>query len=148
MQRKIQRAEPDSSEEVIGRLLQRQEQQGLYHDRGCKALPTLLPNQEITVPFPVTHKGIPATVREKIYKVPSSYNITTTSESDLRRNHSHIREAPSTSPDIKQDSSHHLTRLPANKMTDPPSQAPSDRKVFTRSGRLVRPPSRYGFTTY
>lgn len=41
MPRKIQRV--NSNEELIGRLLKRQEQQRLYHKRGRKALPTLLP---------------------------------------------------------------------------------------------------------
>ena len=131
MRRKVQRA--DSSEEVIRRLVQRQEQQILYHDRGCKPLPTLLPNQKITIQDLATHKWMPATVREKIYEIPRSYNITTASGSGVRRNRSHIREAPSISPDVKQDSTHHLTRLPATKMTYPPSQGPRSSLEAERS---------------
>jgi transposase InsO family protein len=143
--RKLKRS--TTSEEVIGRLKQRQEQQKQYHDRSSKVLPTMLPGQKVNIQDPVTQRWTPSTVKEKIDAVPRSYEVTSTTGRLLRRNRRHIRERASVSTEVKQGLSQSPAADPVSN-ADPPipvPQAPKESQVTTRSGRTVKPPNRYGF---
>ena len=133
--RKIARA--PSSNEVTERLLHRQQQQKYYYDRSCKVLPPLLPNQKVNIQDPSTLKWTPATIQDKVEGVPRSYIVTNDAGRTLRRNRSHIRESTEVTKVPEQ------LRITAElPKTEQPREAIETK---TRSGRVVKPPSRYGF---
>ena len=82
-----------SSEDVISRLIERQQLQKHYYDRSAKPLPELAPGQRITIKDPASLTWKPAEVKERLVGTPRSYAVTTATGRELRRNRGHIREA-------------------------------------------------------
>ena len=128
------------SDDIIERLEHRQEQQRYYHDRSCKPLPNLLPGQTVRIQDPVSSHWKPAVIKKKLDEVPRSYIVTNASGRDLRRNRNHIMEAPF----LPREESSQVTTNVESKSAE--NNERSNHQTFTRSGRLVKPPQRYGFT--
>ena len=105
--RKISR--DSSSEEVISRLIERQQLQKHYYDRPAKPLPELAPGQRITIQDPPLLKWKSAEVKERLVGTPRSCAVTTATGRELRRNRAHIRDAHqenrAVEPDWKEQSS-------------------------------------------
>ena len=97
--KKFQRNIVDES--ITDRLQQRQETQKLYHDNCSKKLPSLTPGQKVVIQSAKTAKWEPATVVGKAEGVPRSYNVSTPTGSELRRNRSHIRPIPQESKGVR-----------------------------------------------
>lgn len=135
--RRMQRSR--NNEDVADRLEYRQEQQRHYHDRSCKPLSNLVPGQPIRIQDPVSSHWKPATIKEKL-DIPRSYTVTTSSGSELRRNRKHIMEAPPTPKGETLQAPKQPESSPAEYNESSKSQ------TLTRSGRLVKPPNRYGFS--
>ena len=105
--RKISR--DSSSEEVISRLIERQQLQKHYYDRPAKPLPELAPGQRITIQDPPLLKWKSAEVKGRLVGTPRSCAVTTATGRELRRNRAHIRDAHqenrAVEPDWKEQSS-------------------------------------------
>ena len=79
-------------EDIRERLIQRQQQQRLYHDsQGTRSLPELSPEQHVRIRDHVTGSWKPAIVKDVSADEPRSYNVVQPSGSILRRNRRHIR---------------------------------------------------------
>ncbi|CAB3997498.1 Retrovirus-related Pol poly from transposon [Paramuricea clavata] len=124
-----------NSDDIITRLEQRQEKQKQYHDQHVKPLPALQSGQSVSVQNPSTGKWSPATIKEKIFNTPRSYQVDTPT-GELRRNRIHLRELLST------PQSSTTTNNPDNSNNPDYSNNTSGR-VTTRSGRVVKPPDYY-----
>ena len=81
-----------TADEIIDRLVQRQERDKFYHDRNVKTLPPLVRDQAVNVKNPISHKREPATI-DKPNDYQRSYNIRTQSGKTLRRNKTALRES-------------------------------------------------------
>ena len=89
--RKISR--DSSSEEVISRLIERQQLQKHCYDRSAKPLPELAPGQRITSQDPPLLKWKSVEVKERLVGTPHSCAVTTATGRELRHNRAHIQEA-------------------------------------------------------
>ena len=141
-----------TDEDTINKLTNLQQTQKFYHDRHVKPLTPLIPGQSVTVQNPRTHRWEPATV-QKSHQHPRSYDITTQSGQNLRRNRRHLRESniksPSHTDPVPDD-------LPTSSNKSQNAPVPSTPKVntlqdarptkeshlTTRSGRVIKPPER------
>ena len=105
--RKISR--DSSSEEVISRLIKRQQLQKHFYDGSAKPPPELAPGQRITIQDPPLLKWKSAEVKERLVGTPHSCAATTATGRELRHNRAHIREAHqenrAVEPDWKEQSS-------------------------------------------
>ena len=75
----------------------------------------------------------------------SSYVVETENGTQLRRNRQHIRIDHEKDPTIATPSNEPLENSTPVATTEKPAEKTDDGTVSTRSGRIVRKPSRYGY---
>ena len=145
--RKISR--DPSSEEVISRLIERQQLQKHYYDRSAKPLPELALGQRITIQDPAPLKWKPAEVKERLVGPPRSYAVTTATGRELRRNGAHIREAHQDNRAVEPDWNEQSSSKDSPSLHSSSSLNPLRNETITspdtyttRSGRLIKPPER------
>ena len=107
-----------ASEGIINRLQQKQDTQKHYHDQCSKSLPSLTQGQKVVIQNPKTAKWEPATIVRKIEGAPRSYNVSTPTGGELRRNRSHIRSIPQESKRVKLDLEEDASPAPLRKGED------------------------------
>ena len=137
------------SEEVISRLIERQQLQKHYYDRSAKPLPELALGQRITIQDPASLKWKPAEVKERLVGPPRSYAVTPATGRELRRNGAHIREAHQDNRAVEPDWNEQSSSKDSPSLHSSSSLNPLRNETITspdtyttRSGRLIKPQER------
>ena len=123
-----------------------------YYDRHAKSLPPLTQNNVVRYQTSTSWK--PAVITQK-HSTPCSYDLVTASGNVIRRNRCHLKPTQEARPMITLPVDDDDTDIPLNtssSVSSKPAQPaltanPNTNQVTekqTRSGRLVRAPSRYG----
>ena len=146
---------PDKTQKQDGhneKLKEKQQKMKTNHDKYAGPdLSSLYEGQRVRILNPDTKAWDPAVVT-KVCKEPRSYEVKTPNGSVLRRNRSHIRDVPLTGAAKAQPRKIQFNKEPDNSSTptEPDvvkksqSTAQHDQSAATtRSGRVVRKPSRY-----
>ena len=89
----MRRNDPSNKEEIRSRLKERQVKQKHYHDKGAKDLPPLTTGQHVRLLNDNNGHWEPAIIKAP-YPEPRFYLVETDDGSVLRRNRSHLRDAP------------------------------------------------------
>lgn len=134
-------------DQIYGAIQQRQQNQKRYFDRHAlkEELPPLYRGQRVRVQNPVSGSWDPATVVSQA-DGHRSHLLENVNGYVLRRNRQHIRSIPvMPAPQLSQD----VSKIASQKcvtFVDPPVRAVpnmlNDPQKRTRSGRMVRPPSK------
>ena len=142
--------EPHVSTNVKEKLKHKQTTQKKYYDRTAKNLPPLNPND--TVRYQGKQTWEPAVILDR-HSAPRSYNIKTAEGRVLRRNRRHLRKTSERPPNVTttiddpftiEDSASAANQtLPIVNVQPPQSKPAPVHEKRTRSGRVVRPPTRY-----
>ena len=130
-------------------LQKSQKKQKYYYDGHTKSLPPLEPDDVVRYQTP-THWE-PAVIIQK-HSAPRSYDLITTSGRTIRRNRRHLKPTqeirPAVIPPIDDDISESSgSPLQSSRPDSTLSNTNTNQQVTerrTRSGRLVKPPLRYG----
>ena len=132
-----------------------QKKQKHYYDRHSKSLPPLTQDDVVRYQTPTSWE--PAVITQK-HSAPRSYNLVTASGNIIRRNRRHLKSTQETRPNVAPpidddiDDSVAITFPPSSsrptQATQPPPTTNTNTSQVTekrtRSGRLVKPPPRYG----
>ena len=139
--RKISR--DSSSEEVISRLIERQQLQKHCYDRSAKPLPELAPGQRITSQDPPLLQWKSVEVKERLVGTPHSCAVTTATGRGLRHNRAHIQEAHQENRAVEPDWKEQTSSKDSSKPSEEWNHHIAD-TYTTRSGRLIKPPRETG----
>ena len=142
--------QPHVSINVKKKLKHKQTTQKRYYDKKAKNLPPVKPND--TVRYQGKQTWEPAVVLN-CHSAPRSYNIKTAKGRVLRRNRRHLKKTSEDphnvtitidDPFTTEDSPSAANQTPPVVSVEPPhSRLTSVHEERTRSGRVIRPPTRY-----
>ncbi|MCG7877651.1 MAG: RNase H-like domain-containing protein, partial [Candidatus Thiodiazotropha endolucinida] len=148
----------DVPKNIKKRLLESQNKQKQYYDRGSKELEPLKPGDNIVMRYKDT--WTPATVTER-HHTPRSYVVENQYGQQYRRNRRHLRrtnakfphelstdnESSSSSLSGSQQSQESDNIIPDHSQSEPTTTTDTSKPYTTRSGRVVHKPQRYGECT-
>ena len=134
-------------DQVYEQLIKRQEHQKQYHDRAAKDLTPLTQGQPVYVQHHRNNLWEKGTI-EKRREEPRSYDVTMPNGRTLRRNRTHLRER-ATHDGTDSNTSVQQSRAETSNdsvpiMNNSTTVGTATKPLTTRSGRSVKPPTRFG----